>query len=82
VGSCSVVKVVPYEELESVIAERTDQICQTAPLAAAFIKRYTDRLIEDDDLGSYLNAVLMASLDAQEGAAVFKENRKPNWEHQ
>jgi enoyl-CoA hydratase/carnithine racemase len=77
-------RVVPRTELIAAALAMADEIAQCAPLSVIAVRqvvRHTLNMGLDAalEVGKQVCAPLYASEDAREGAAAFKEKRKPRW---
>lgn len=80
-----VTRIVPVERLEAAVAETVESLSLGAPLAQRFIKTALDRsdvmtFEQAIDYETQAQAVLLASADAHEALAAFREKRSPSFE--
>lgn len=77
-------KVVPAEELEAAAAEWAGRLAQGPTRALGLTKALVNRSLESDRAAAFADEanaqeLAMASADAQEGVAAFKERRDPTY---
>lgn len=72
-------EVVPSEEIDDVVADRTEAIAKTAPMSARLIKRILNSRLGDESEAVNALTLIFTMDDVVEGMDAFFSDREPEW---
>lgn len=72
-------EVVPSDEIDDVVADRTEAIAKTAPMSARLIKRILNARLGDESEAVNALTLIFTMDDVVEGMDAFFSDREPEW---